>query len=304
MDTEFLVVRGRTDRAGQFQLRRAYSTRTLRHWPEATQPRAWMELLDAQERVLHREAAELRLHHRCAPLDVPYFDVLGAIQLRPDAADVRLVIDGQPVWSRRVADAPTVKVRVKVSPRLRQVEARIDYSAPGEGAWISVVYQWGRQRFRVLYDAAPVRDLTLSLEGLPGGTECRVVVSYSNGVRTAQSASQAFALPRLAPSLAIVSPAARQTLLADSPVMLKANLVDDESAEPAGNDDIVWSVDGDEVARGLFTSIDGLAPGRHDIVAEYRARPGARANVQVRVRAANVASARHWDEWDFVSGNN
>jgi hypothetical protein len=227
------------------------------------------------------------------------------VELRPGAAAVRLVRDGElELWRAAIPPAPKLAISLAQTSRKnvdrdRKVRLALRYSAGGEDAHLTLVYQWGARQFRPIYVGPPAETMTLDLADMPGGDACRVVASYSNGLRSAQAATPEFRVPRLGPAVTITSPAARGFVhVAGTPLTLEASLRDDERPRGPDYDALVWSVDGEEVGRGLVASVDGLRAGRHKVEVIYRAEPGAAASVTVSSRAPEVAAASEWEDWD------
>ncbi|MBX3634771.1 MAG: hypothetical protein KF683_05195 [Rubrivivax sp.] len=305
MNDEYLVVRGRVDRAGGFELLRAYSTPSPRRWPDANRDsRLWLHLHDDDGRLLHREPAEVGFRLHCGAGRSPDQHVAAAIKLRPDAAELRLVMDDRLLWARPIPAAPVAKLSVQPGGgRTRRVRLASTFDSSDPDAWMVVAYTWGARQLRVVYRGEPRQVLVIDLDGLPGGRECRLLVSLSNGVRSVRAASRPFAIAPLGPQLRIVLPAARQALIAGVPVTLQASLVDDERPEGARFDALSWFVDGEPVGTGLLASVARLGAGRHEIAVEYRSDPPIRERLIVQAKASEIACADQWAEWDYVSGN-
>jgi hypothetical protein len=300
---EVLVVRGFLDRAGRFTLRRSRSTPYVRQWPVVEKSDVVIELLDAEGTVLHREPAEVKVDVTCDPGAARRFRVLAYVELRADAAAVRLRREPDlELWRATIPEAP--KLRISLASRRardgRRVELALRYSPPGEGAHLTLVYRWGERRFRPVYLGPPQQAITLSLDDMPGGEECRIVASYSNGLRSAQAATPTFAVPRIGPSVTIVEPARGAAHVAGTPLILEGAVRDEERAGGPPHEALVWRIDGKEVGRGLVASVDALTAGRHRVELAYVAEPGARAVITLTSRAAETPTANDWPAWDPV----
>ena len=79
---------------------------------------------------------------------------------------------------------------------------------------MSVVYKWGERRFRTIYIGPPAPQIEIDLRAMPGGQECLLVVSYSNGLRSAHAATEPFRVPSLPPRVTVIRPDARTPLIA------------------------------------------------------------------------------------------
>jgi hypothetical protein len=298
---EYLVISGHLDRAGRFTPRRCRSTPNVREWPVIEESDVVVELLGDDERVLHRELAEVRPDIDCAPGDAMRWTVRAYIGLRPDAAVVRLRRDDLVLWVAEIPPAPSLRV---AAPRARPSRDKryalaLRYSEPREGAYVSVVYKWGERRFRSIYIGPPAETLELDLRQLPGGKECRFVVEYSNGLRSAADATREFSLPPLGPSVLIAQPARGDRALADTPVLLEGHVDDPERPGGARPDEhLLWLIDDEEVGRGPIWSVDGLDAGRHRVTLRYEAERPAEASVNLRVVSPEVPTAAAWEDWD------
>jgi hypothetical protein len=305
---EILVLRGRLDRAGRYIPRRSRSTPHVREWPviEGNPFAVVVELIDSANRVLHREQARVRPEIGCQPGDPQFFRVLAYIELRDDAAAVRLMRDDLELWRATIPAAPTLELKLSRvgNAREKPLVLRLRYSEPGDGAHVTVVYKWGERRFRTIYIGPPAPQFEIDMRALPGGQECLLVVSYSNGLRSAHAATEPFRVPSLAPKVSVIRPDAKERLLARTPIILEGASFDPERAGGASPEDLTWLIDGNRVATGLIASIDGLPAGRHKITLTYGARPGAEASTTILVHESAEPIAEDWPEWDPIDGNN
>jgi hypothetical protein len=130
------------------------------------------------------------------------------------------------------------------------------------------------------------------------------VVSYSNGLRSAHAATDPFRVPSLPPRISVIRPDAKTRLFAKTAVILEGAAFDPERAGGASPEDLIWLIDGKEVATGLIASIDGLPAGRHKVTLAYRGSRGTESSTTVIVRESSAPTAEDWPEWDPISGNN
>jgi|GEM_PF-3341353 len=297
---EVLVVRGRLDRAGQFVLGRCRSTPFVKSWPVVRYSEVHLELLDANGHLLHDELAAVTPDRTCDPGDARRFRVLGYIGLRPDAREVRLVRGEIILWQSALPEAPTLEVRAspRSASRDKPLPLRLRYSPPQDNAHLTVIYQWGERRFLPIYIGKPSEVFEVNLAELPGGDACRLVMSYSNGLRSAQAATTTFKLPLLGPTVQIVSPPARTAVAAGTALVLEATAYDPELAGGADAQSLIWSVDGEVMGRGFITSVDGLAAGRHEIRLTYRGSQTVETSVLVSAKASEAAPADQWPAWN------
>ncbi len=303
---EVLVIHGRLDRAGRFTPRRCRSTPNVREWPIVHNRDTVVELLDRSGKVLHREPALVKPVTTCDPGDAQRFRVIGYIELRNDAAVVRLMRGDLELWRSTIPGPATLDLKLARTRTSRATPVRLGlrYSSPGRDAHVTVVYQWGARRFRPIYIGRPKREIAVDLRDLPGGDECRLVVTYSNGLRSAHAATEPFRVPRLGPSVNVVRPDARTPITARTPVILEGTAFDPEREGGPKAGDLTWLIDGQEVATGLIASVDGLRAGRHRVTLAYRGNPGAESTTNVKVVECEVPTANDWPEWDPIAGNN
>lgn len=310
---EYLVIRGRLDRAGQFSPRRCSSTRYVHSWPEATQPdeltgEIVVEIVADGGEVLQRERAQVRPEEICAPGEARTFRVLAYIGLHPAAVAVRVRRDERVLWEARVPKEPQAAVRLERVPKRGKdkssealLRLELSEAADPDLAFITVVFQWAERGFRTVHIGPPTAELALPADDLAGGGECRFLVTYSNGLRAASATTDAFKLAELGPTATIVRPGRGDKLVSGVPVVLEGFAEDPEHPEGVRDADrLQWTVDGSEVGSGPITSVDSLDPGRHEVVLTYRADPEASASVTVTVRENKEPTADQWPEWDVM----
>ena len=305
---EVLVIRGRLDRAGRYTPGRSRSTPNVREWPIVHDEEivVTVELLDEANHVLHRERAQVRPEIGCELGDTQSYRIIGYIQLRDDAATVRLMHADLELWRESIPAAPTLDVRVTGvrAARDKPLTLYLRYSPPGENAHVTVVYKWGERRFRPIYLGKPKTEIALDLRELPGGDECVLVVSYSNGLRSAHAATATFRVPKMGPTVSVIRPEPRAQIIAGTPVILEGTALDPERPGGPRSEDFIWLIDEKQVATGLIASTDGLTVGRHHITLAYLSEPGAEASTTVTARRPEIPTADNWPEWDPIAGNN
>lgn len=166
-----------------------------------------------------------------------------------------------------------------------------------------MIYQWGERRFAVHTVVAPREVLEVDLSAQPGGEECRLVVEYSNGQRSAGAATRKFSLPPLGPALAIITPAKGTVLGPGQALQLQGQVLDPErpgGARPA--EELTWSVDGEPAGRGPVGGLDWLTEGRHRVILRYQSPAGVteRNTIVSMVRDPHAPRpADEWEPWDY-----
>ena len=297
-EREVLLVRGSLDRAGRFTPGRSRSTTSVREWPVVESSDVVVELLDAGGKTLHRELASVRPVVDCAPGDAVQFRLEAYIELRDDATGIQLRRDDLILWRSEIAEPAKLKVRLGRRKK-DEIVLRSTFSSAGDGANMLVVYKWGEGRFQPVYVGPPSETLKIDLTEMPGGEDCRLAVTYSNGMRSASAATDTFAVARRGPTVSIVGPKKNARVVAGTPVILEGCVLDRERpGGPRPDEDVVWLVDGERVGRGLIASVDGLAEGTHVVELVYEAEPGTADKVELAARTARAPTADAWDDWD------
>jgi hypothetical protein len=304
---EVLVIRGTLDVAGRFEARRCGSTFFVRTWPRVENGNYVVELLDRSERPLHRVFAQVTKENSCDPLESERYRLTAYIGLGEDAALVQLRTGDLVLWRREIVAAPAIGVSLlgRGISRKQPAVLRLKLSPPGDGAWVQVIYQWGERRFHTIEIRDPASEIKVDLRRSPGGPACRFVVIYSNGIRSASTATRRYPLDPLGPTVTIWQPATRATLNAGQHLVLQGQAVDPERAGGVRNEDLTWWLDGTLVGRGLIGGVDNLAPGRHRLELHYEGQEGAKsgkAEVTVTVLRSEVVPADKWDPFDYWAG--
>jgi hypothetical protein len=302
---EYLLLEGDLSRDGRFELYRAQTAPATLHWPSVPHSPVSLELLGTEGQVLHREGAALQEAVGCSPLSMTPWRVRAAIKIREDAVGVRLMREDLVLWSRGLPERPELAITdIELQLRkAREVVVHLRFSEPGDNAWMALVYQWGERKHRVLYLGEPKSAVTLDLRHMPGGPSCRVLATYSNGLRSAVAACEPFKVSLVGPSLTIVQPEPGSRQPYGVPLVLQAAVLDEERPGGASFDDLVWLVDGRELARGLMACTDILSEGRHEVTVEYRGPTAVRADIELSVcRLRDGPIASEWPEWDPVLG--
>ncbi|MBN3760728.1 hypothetical protein [Burkholderia sp. Ac-20365] len=302
---EVLVIRGLLDRAGQFAPKRCRSTQHVRAWPVVEESPIVVELLGSDETILHRELAQVKADQGCQPGDAHRFRVLAYIELRPDAAFVRLRRMEIVVWRREIPSPAELSMTGpgKRVVRTRPPTLRFRFSKPSDDAHLTLVYRWGPRQFRVVYLGPPEKQIALDLAEMPGGDDCFIAATYSNGLRSAHAVTAPFMLQRHGPSASIIQPSPGARLVAKTHVILQGACTDAERPGGPREVDLAWFVDDMEVGRGFLTSVDGLSPGTHVIALRYGAERGAQASVEVRAIESGTPVANNWPDIDPINGD-
>jgi hypothetical protein len=339
-DREYLLIRGLLNRADDFVPRRCGSTRFVRRWPRAEGSDVFVETISHDGDVLRSAAAMVASTLVCAPGHESW-RVRGYVPLDPEAERVQLRRGRRVLWEARIPDAPTLRVALASPPvrgngattmanaANRRRPAPLDGATPGfpggrpaglaietseaaapDLAFLTVVHRWSERGFRTVYIGPVVPRLDIPADRLPGGRGCRLIVTYSNGVRSVTAATKEFRLDPIGGVLSITRPKDGARFPQGSPVALEGLVQDPEL--PAGPRDparMLWTVDGRDAGSGAMASVLSLDPGEHligfsyrppDTGAEPRGRgePGSTASVRIIVTKSRATPADAWPDWD------
>jgi hypothetical protein len=337
-DREYLLIRGRLNRADDFTPRRCGSTTFVRQWPHDEGSDVFVETVSRDGDVLRSHPALVKSELVCAPGSESW-RLRAYVPLDADAARVRLRRAGRVFWEDRIPDAPTLRVLLKARPvrgsegatpaTRRRQSGRDDGHTPGfpggrpavltletsdpaegGGAFMTIVHRWSERGFRTVYIGPVTRTLEIPADRLPGGRECRLIVIYSNGMRSTTAATKPFGLDPIHPVLQITHPADGSRLPSGSPVTLEGLVQDPEHpSAPHDANRLIWRVDDREVGAGPLTSVDPLESGEHTITLSYRvvddtprrttaSRALPSASVRVVVAQAKAVPANAWPTWN------
>lgn len=335
-DREYLLIRGRLDRADDFTPQRCGSTFFVREWPRAEGSDVFVETVSADGAVLRSTAALLRSEQICAA-GMQTWRVRAYVPLDSDAARVRLRRAERVVWEEQIPEAPTVRAVLRSPPsrgRGKRGSGREDATitpgfpggkpalltlraskpAPNAQAHLTVVHRWSKRGFHTVYVGPMVQTLEIPADRMPGGRDCRLIAIYSNGMRSACAATEPFEVAPIGPVLRIVHPADGARFARGVPVTLEALVQDPEyPSAPQSADRLMWTLNGRGVAQGPLASIDPPPIGEHVIGLGYRVAcadpkhrdPASTAPVMasmtlrivVEAGGNDAVPANDWPEW-------
>lgn len=339
-DREYLMIRGRLNRADDFTPRRCGSTSFVRQWPRAEGSDVFVETVSRDGDVLRSYPALVKSESVCAS-GRESWRLRGYVPLDAEAIRVRLRRAARVLWEERIPDAPTVRVTLDERPvrgggtpasaKRRRKPNDESGGTPGfpggspavltfetsepaepERAYVTVVHRWSERGFRTVYIGPLTRTLDIPADRLPGGRDCRLIVIYSNGMRSATAATKPFALAPIHPVLRIMRPTDGSRLPSGVPITMEGLVQDPE--HPSGPLDaarLVWTVDEREVGTGPLMSVAPLESGEHTIGLSYRivddspaasrrgsgSRQSPSTFVSVVVAKARAIPADAWPAW-------
>lgn len=317
---EHLIIRGRLNAADEFVPRRCRSSRYIRPRQYRPDGDLIVETTDREGQPVRSAIASVRSDVVCAP-GIETWRVEGIVVLDDRASAVRLRRGERIIWSAEVAEKPELRIKLRTRPRRgggRRTTESCDFpggrpavlnfavsdAAEGLAPHVVVVHQWGEGLFRTVYVGAVAGSLKIPADSLPGGTRCRFVAIYSNGMRSVAATTDWYELEPIGPIVRIDSPTGKERLLEGATLSLSGYV---EIPEDPGTmkyaDRLIWLMDGRAIGSGPQVSILHLCAGRHEIALVYQepGRPPARRAVRVRVKASQHASADEWEPWDHFA---
>lgn len=301
---EILCIRGLLSIDGDFQLQRSYSTEHVRRWPRGEGPHT-LELLAEDGDVLTTGPVQTTEVLRCEPGLTPSWRLHGYVALRDEAARVRLREEQRVLFEQDIPPAPELSLSWSQRRLSREDEAvlGIEHSPPQhDSAHVQIVYQWGERRFQTLDFVAPTSEYVFEVGDLPGGERCRLVVQYSNGLRSVGAATSWFTVEDCPCEAEIVEPATRSVVRPWHPIEVAGQILDPQRITVPGSD-VRWSLldeEGEvlETATGLRTSFDPRPAGQYTVRLSYGRDVEIAQETTIVVRNQRGLEATPADDWD------
>lgn len=240
-------------------------------------------------------------------------------------ADDRATVDGDEVPARAVRDETGSQVWVVAVPLGPWERIEVDGQAVERGDDLQVTLEtptphavidgptmasWsvssgsGRAIVEVSGDGdtwwpvAVTDETSITLPDLPVGGPAQLRVQVSDGARHGSSAVVDVAAPPRSPEVLVMAPRDGARVAEGHGIELRGLVATD--VEP---DDLVWEVDGVEVARGPRAMLTGIGEGQHEVVfrAVDRAAAGARMAVSIVVQGDTDTDGVP-DAWEVANG--
>jgi hypothetical protein len=263
---EILAIRGRLYSDLRFQLYGSYSTTYVRDWPEMPDGEYSVELRNDADEMLNREPLIVFESSSRPSVLTRCRRVAGYIALVPRAKTLEVRKGKILLRKFEVPKKPSIALRWnnRRVTRGKHFALGLKCSEPGPGAAVRLFYQWKERNLRPLGMVVPTARVPIDFSLLPGGDKCRLLVLYSNGLRSATAATPYFAVPKAVPVLTMLSPSDKSTFFPWHWVELEAELEDLQECA-IGEEDFVWELDGKVVHVGRIGSLHDLTEGSHRI---------------------------------------
>ena len=129
--------------------------------------------------------------------------------------------------------------------------------------------------------------LDFSAADLPGGPGCTLAVLATDGLRSSTARSEKIDLPLHLPILTILMPNDGDAIAPGQIVSLVGH-ARDAAGRPLVDDGLVWSVDGQAIARGRRMAPAGpFEPGEHRVELTFETEEHAQVRAHIQLRVAN-----------------
>jgi hypothetical protein len=254
------------------------------------------EVLNAEGTLLLRHAIPLSTF--CVfPRRVDAFVFADHLPLPTYAAQLRLIRDGVLVHELALSAAgPTVALTWRPSAAMEGRHTITWTGQHAEGRAIRYVLNYRYD------DALPWQPIslpmtadhtTIDFDALPGGVQCRLSVTASDGIRTTSVESEPFGVAVKPPIAMIFTPTDGEQYNAEQPILCRGQgfYREERRVETV---DLEWTSSRDGVlGRGAIVDVRHLAVGDHEIA--MRAGSGsraARASVRIQIRPREMETLR------------
>jgi len=211
-----------------------------------------------------------------------------AIPFHPLTARITIVRDDVLLVAIEVPERkPSVKLQdSRISPGGFRTIAWEATVASREFPVASVFIELDNGRRYPLANHVHTSKLEINMDALPGCEKGRIIVRVSDGVWTAEAASEPFAQSMKPPLVWIGRPKPNMRVRSDQPLQVEGQGWDIQAQRPLSANSFQWSLDGKIVGTGRLCVIDRVAIGSHTLV--LRAIDSGKRQSQV---AVNFASA-------------
>jgi len=283
-DPELLIVRGVMVNDGRAFLLPGYTTTGVLLADTVTTANR-LEVLDSGSRIIGSYPCD---PHQVVDLGGVTGFIAGAIPWIPFARTLRLVIDDRIVDSlRQSPHAPRVTIDGVES--IAGDSLRLRWNAiddDGDNVVATVGFSHDEQTWRIVAADIEPGTAIIPIDGLPGGSNCRLRLIATDGVNTAQETSAPFTAPTRPPHVEIIAPVEGERVDPGRATLL-LGFGDDPEHGPIADTLLAWRSDRDgAIGNGERLAVR-LSDGMHRIVLEGRDDEG---NVVADTVTINVAS--------------
>ncbi|WP_377155059.1 hypothetical protein ACFJIX_23325 [Roseateles sp. UC29_93] len=221
--------------------------------------------------------------------------ITGHVALHPNATALELICEGQVIHKAPIARERPKIHSLKVTPGDESwlVQWEVEHPMP---LTYNLVFLDPQRRAIPVARSLNESSFEIDLRGLPGGSECRIGLLATDGIRSETAQSDAWSVPTRPAILCFHAPSSQAVLLPYQPFTLQGSAYD-----PAGralpDDGIVWSIDGAVVARGVRLATSApLTSGEHEVEMGYLSHSGDEKVSLKRtvVVPPNTPEMEHW----------
>lgn len=268
---EFLIIRGFLSADLTFHPTASQSTFSLQPSPHRIKGAYFAELRDDKGKPLNRQSIDVFEPVVCFNNESSVLIVDGRIALRKGATRLLLFKKDILIDERPILKPPSLELawKVKKADRKKDYSLALRYSDPLPGAYLQLFYQWDDRNYQQVGLLAPKNKISINFTKRPGGKACRLIVAYTNGMRTTVASTGPFTVPQREPIIRIVSPAEGTTFAPWHPVTLTGQIsrLDGSNIE---KEDLVWYLEDKAISTGRIVTLRELPPGKHNFMLKWQ----------------------------------
>lgn len=300
---ELVVFQGLLYDDQRFEVLPSYSTRIVSEWPRVTGEGYFIEIQDGQGESLGREPVAVNEAIVCNEVASRHRHVHGCITLRPAATRLLFYKEDVLVGQFPIGEPPSLELKWKhqTVSRGKPYKLGLKFSKPAPDAYLQVIYQWTDRLYRTISIIDPAPQFQLDFSQLPGGKDCRLVVTYTSGMRTVVATTNSFSVAPLAASLHIVRPRQNAEFAPWHPITLEAEIIDQQNSPEYG--DLVWLLNGKEVGKGRFGCLETPPEGKYELEARLHGKESITARREFEVSRPEKVMNILANDWDRESGS-
>ncbi len=263
---ETLIFRGILSDDLRFTPVGCYSTFVAQDRAMPERSEYFLALYDGDKRLLLSEPVDVTRPVVCTNISAGASLVEGRMPLHPNGRELRFLKRDTVIHSVPLGDPPTIKVEwtARSVDRRSKYRLALQYSTPARDAYIKVLYHWRENRYLTAALTRPTKELEVEFGSLPGGDECRLIVTYTSEMRTVVAMTDVFTVPLLPPTLRIVRPRERATFAPWHPITLEAEVIDRQRTDE-DETILVWLLNGKEVGKGRLGCLQTLSEGKYEL---------------------------------------